>query len=97
MWELVDLMRDAGLARSDREVSRVWLCRAPNYLSDRQGKLSAETALRLYLRLRDRGHSVLAAQVWERAILPLALHAKPDADSSLPQSSGLRQQRNTQT
>lgn len=80
MWDLVDMLREAGLARSDREVSSAWLRRAPNYLADRGGTLSAETALRLYLRLREGGHGHLAEQVWHRAILPLAGPRSPVDD-----------------
>ena len=96
MWELVDMLRAAGLARSDREVSSTWLHRAPNYLADRNGAMSAETALRLYVRLREGNHGEIAEQVWRRAIMPLVKPANPRAEGVRPQPGGLGQQGNPQ-
>lgn len=96
MWDLVDMLRAAGLARSDREVSSAWLCRAPNYLSDRNGALSAESALRLYVRLQEGGHGEIAGEVWRRAIVPLVRPATAGADGTLRQPGSLPKQGNVE-
>lgn len=57
-------MASRGLVRSEREFSRLWLNRAPNYTCDTAANISVEAALTLYVRLVRAGHRDLATQVW---------------------------------
>lgn len=93
MESVIREMVERGIAKSARECSVEWMQRAPNYVADRGGAISADAALTLYLRLRAAGHADLAASVWSeivRAVLARRSGRAPShAATPLPERKGL--------